>query len=119
MVNRVLGISVVTIFAHLPLTAQNPQLHIQKNNEAVRIEGSESWLSFFEGNQGKAFMQNYQGDLYLGILTANPNGKIRFYNNNSTKMIIDPNGNVESAPMNRVQNSLFLGIQILPLQLKV
>ena len=94
MVNRVLCISVVTIFAPLPLTAQNPQLHIQKNNEAVRIEGSESWLSFFEGNQGKAFMQNYQGDLYLGTLSTNLTGKIRFYNNNSTKMIIDPNGNV-------------------------
>lgn len=93
MVSRVLYIIIMTNFT-LPLSGQDPQLHIQKNNEAIRIEGSESWISFFEGNQGKAFMQNYQGDLYLGILTANPNGRIRLYSGNQTRMIIDASGNV-------------------------
>ncbi|MCB0667192.1 MAG: tail fiber domain-containing protein [Saprospiraceae bacterium] len=78
----------------IQLLAQNPYLHIQNNNEAIRLEGSESWISFFEGSQGKAFMQNYQGDLYLGILTANPNGRIRLYSGNQTRMIIDASGNV-------------------------
>ncbi|MEO7313246.1 MAG: hypothetical protein ABIX01_22865 [Chitinophagaceae bacterium] len=71
-------------------------LHIKNELEALRIEGTTPFLSFYDNNNTtlKAFVQNYNNDLYLGTPATNTDGKMEFYLGNVPVMTIQPSGNV-------------------------
>jgi hypothetical protein len=72
------------------------QLHIKKDNEALRIEGASPYISFYNngGTLQKGFIQNVNDNLYLGTPTGNANGIMQFYLNNLPKMTLLPTGAV-------------------------
>lgn len=72
------------------------QLHIKKDLEALRIEGSSPYISFFNnaGTVPKVFMQNTGDNLFLGTSTGNINGAVKFYFNSAAKMTLLPSGKV-------------------------
>lgn len=74
-----------------PLSA----LHIKKDLEALRIEGTSSYISFYNsgGTVPKVFMQNGGDNLYLGTSTGNSAGLLQFYMNSVPQMTLTPNGN--------------------------
>jgi hypothetical protein len=75
------------------LSAQ-PHLHIERNLEALRLDGSQSWLSFYDGSAYKGYLWNNQGNLTLGTTEFNPNGKLKFVTNLTERMTIDQLGRV-------------------------
>ena len=72
------------------------QLHIKKDNEALRIEGTSPYISFYNngGTSQKGFIQNVNDNLYLGTPAGNANGIMQFYLNNSPKITLLPTGAV-------------------------
>ena len=70
-------------------------LHIKNNNEALRIEGTTSYISFYD-NAGinKGFLQNYNNDIYLGTPAGNTTGIMQFYLGNAPIMTMRPTGNI-------------------------
>jgi hypothetical protein len=70
-------------------------LHIKNDNEALRLQGTTPYISFRDnaGNQ-KAFLQNFNSDLYLGTPSSNTTGKIQVYASNNPVVTILPSGNV-------------------------
>jgi hypothetical protein len=81
-------------------------LHIKNDNQALRIQGSTPYISFYD-NAGvtlKGFIQQFNNNLYLGTPGGNTTGVMEFYLNNSSKMTILPNGNVgigTNAPLDK------------------
>jgi Chaperone of endosialidase len=89
------------------LTNPLASLHIKKDNEALRIEGTSSYLSFYNtaGTVPKVFMQNTGDNLYLGTSTGNSAGITQFYSNNSPLMTLAASGNVgigTAAPISKL-----------------
>ncbi len=87
MVAQNVGIGITTPLA---------PLHIKKDNEALRIEGSSSYIGFYNnGGTGPlpmSFIQSAGNNLYLG--TDNATGLTQFYSNGTPLMTIAPTGNV-------------------------
>jgi hypothetical protein len=73
------------------LSAQ-PHLHIERNFEALRLDGNQSWLSFYDGPVYKGYLWNNQGNLTLGTTEFNQNGRLKFVTNQQERMIIDSRG---------------------------
>ncbi len=71
-------------------------LHIKKDNEALRIEGTSPYLSFYNtsGTVPKAFLKSTGDNLYLGTSTGNIAGITQFYSNNRPIMTLAASGNV-------------------------
>ncbi|MGZ8525257.1 MAG: hypothetical protein ACXWV1_12555, partial [Chitinophagaceae bacterium] len=71
-------------------------LHIKKDLEALRVEGTSPYIAFYNnaGTVPKVFMQNTGNNLYLGTSTGNTTGSMQVYLNNSPKMTWLPTGQV-------------------------
>ncbi len=71
-------------------------MHIKNDNEAVRIQGTTPFLSFYDnaGTTLKGFVQQYNNNFFLGTPSSNPNGYMQFYLNNLPVMTIRPEGQV-------------------------
>ncbi len=71
-------------------------LHISKDVEALRIQGTTPYISFFNnaGPALKGFIQSYNNDLYLGTPTNNTTGIMQFYLKNIPIMTMLPTGGV-------------------------
>ena len=71
-------------------------LHIKKDNEALRIEGTSAYLSFYNaaGTVPKSFMQSSGDNLFLGTSTGNTAGITQLYSNANPLMTLLPTGNV-------------------------
>lgn len=83
-------------------------LHIKKDNEALRIEGTSSFISFYNnaGTVPKVFLQNTGDNFYLGTSTGNSSGITQFYSNNSPIMTLAASGNVgigTTAPLSKLE----------------
>ncbi len=95
------------------------QLHIKKDLEALRIEGSSAYISFFNnaGTVPKVFMQNTGDNLFLGTSTGNINGAVKFYLNSAAKMTVLPSGQVgigtetPGAPLHILSNNEALRLE--------
>lgn len=79
----------VGIGVNIPLAP----LHIKNDNEAVRIQGTTPYISFYD-NAGtvKGFVQNYNNNMLFGTPASNPNSKLEFYNSNVKNMTLDGSG---------------------------
>ncbi|MCB0668524.1 MAG: tail fiber domain-containing protein [Saprospiraceae bacterium] len=71
-----------------------PHLHIQRNLEAARIDGNQSWLSFWDGPAYKGFLWNNQGTMTLGTSDQNITGQLKFVTNNAERMTINSLGQI-------------------------
>ena len=69
-------------------------LHIKKDNEALRLEGSTPFLSFFNSSGTyKGFLWQGPGEnLSLGTALGNTNGRMQFYFNGTLSSEIFPGG---------------------------
>jgi hypothetical protein len=70
-------------------------LHIKNDNEALRLQGSTAYLSFYD-NAGvnKSFIQNFNSSLYIGTPSSNTTGILQFYLANNPVVTVLPSGNV-------------------------
>ena len=77
------------------LNAPSAPLHIKNDNEALRIQGTTPYISFYD-NTGvnKAFVQSFNSHLYLGTPATNTTGKMEFYLKNLPVMTMLPSGNI-------------------------
>lgn len=90
------AISLIAIsfgFLYANLSAQ-PHLHIERDLEALRLDGNQSWLSFYDGPSYEGFLWNNQGTITLGTSHLNPTGDLKFVLNNAERMTFRPNGNI-------------------------
>lgn len=75
------------------------KLHIKENDEALRIDGDNPWISFYDGASYKAYLY-HDGD-HLS-LSNEELGKLSFRTNSLTRMTIEDNGNVGVGAYNPV-----------------
>jgi len=78
------------------ITTPLAPLHIKKDNEALRLEGTSPYLSFYNtaGTVPKSFIQSSGNNLYLGTSTGNTTGIIQLYANANPLITLLPSGNV-------------------------
>jgi hypothetical protein len=89
------NILILVLLYSLPLKlSAQPHLHIERNLEALRLDGNQSWLSFYDGPSYKGYLWNNQGNLTLGTTEFNPNGQLKFVTNLAERMTIDHLGRV-------------------------
>ena len=70
-------------------------LHIKNDNEALRLQGTTPFISFYtSAGVQKAFLQSFNSDVIFGIPSTNSTGRLRFYLNGIESMIITPTGDV-------------------------
>lgn len=71
------------------------RLHVVNNDdELVRLQGEQPYLSFYNGASPIGYAQAYGSDMLFGTFNGNTSGAIRFYNNNINNMTILANGHV-------------------------
>ncbi len=92
-------------------------LHIKKDVEALRIQGTTPYISFFDnaGPALKGFLQSFNSDLYLGTPITNTTGIMQFYLKNTPVMTILPTGQVgigTSAPTSPLSYPNTLGNKV-------
>ncbi len=77
------------------ITTPLAPLHIKNNNEALRLQGNTTYLSF-ANNAGilKGFLQSFNNDLYLGTPSSNATGNLQFYAANIPAITIKPTADV-------------------------
>ena len=75
------------------LTAPLAPLHIKNDLEALRIQGDNPYLSFYN-NAGalKGFLQSGGNNFYLGTPSSNTTGIMQLYLQNTPIMTLQPNG---------------------------
>jgi Chaperone of endosialidase len=70
-------------------------LHLKNDNEALRIQGTTPYISFYDNaGTNKSFLQNFNDNLYMGTPSSNLTGNMQFYLKNIPVMTILPSGNV-------------------------
>ena len=71
-------------------------LHIKNDNEALRIQGTTPFVSFYDnaGTTLKGFIQQYNNNFFLGTPGSNTNGYMQFYLANQPIVTIRPEGQV-------------------------
>ncbi|MCY7293186.1 MAG: hypothetical protein LH615_13490 [Ferruginibacter sp.] len=88
-------------------------LHIKNELEALRIEGTNSFLSFHD-NTGvrKGFLQSGGNNLYLGTPSTNTTGALQLYVKNVPLITMLPSGNIGFGTVSPIQKYSFqqLGI---------
>ena len=83
-------------------------LHIKNNLEALRIEGSDSYISFHD-NAGvrKGFLQSGGSNLYLGTPSTNTTGILQMYVKNVPLVTMLPSGSIGFGTTTPVQKYSF------------
>jgi hypothetical protein len=79
------------------------RLHLAKSNEVLRLDGSSPWLSFYNGADYNGYLWHNNTDMYLS--NRKSGGGLRFYTENTSRMMIDSNGYVgigTTAPTTRL-----------------
>lgn len=64
------------------------------STEAMRIEGNQTWLSFYDSNLYDGFLWNDNGNISLGTSHLNLNGELRLYTEGKERMTILGNGTI-------------------------
>jgi hypothetical protein len=74
-------------------------LHIGANNEAIRLQGIEPYISFFDqAGVYKGFVWQGPGqNMSMGTAQGNAGGKLEFYNNGALNMTLDSYGGITLA----------------------
>jgi len=67
------------------------KLHIEEDDEALRIDGANPWISFYNGGTYKGYIY-HDGDHMS--MSNEELGKLSFRTNSTTRMTIEDNGNV-------------------------
>jgi hypothetical protein len=68
------------------------RLHLTKNSEVLRLDGSAPYLSFYNGADYNGYLWHNNTDMYLANRTNG--GGLRLYTENIARMMIDSNGYV-------------------------
>ena len=77
------------------LTTPLAPLHIKNNAEALRIQGTRPYFSFYDNASNlKSFILNSDNDLYIGMPASNPTGIMQLALSNGPIMTMLPSGNV-------------------------
>ncbi len=74
-------------------TTPDAPLHIDEEFEALRLDGSGPWLSFYNGANYNGYLQYYEPFNALYLANRN-NGPLYFYTSNFAQMTIDGAGEV-------------------------
>ena len=70
-------------------------LHIKNNSEALRMEGTRPYLSFYDNAANlKSFILKSDNDLYIGMPASNPTGIMQLALSNGPVITMLPTGNV-------------------------
>jgi hypothetical protein len=90
------------------ITAPLAPLHIKNNLEALRFEGSDSYISFHD-NTGirKGFLQSGGNNLYLGTPSTNTTGMLQMYVKNVPLVSMLPSGSIGFGTITPVQKYCF------------
>jgi hypothetical protein len=67
------------------------KLHINEDGEAIRIDGTAPWLSFYDGSTYLGYLYHTGADMSL---FNRQNANLNLGTNNGVRMSINPNGNV-------------------------
>jgi hypothetical protein len=99
------------------ISTPGASLHIKKDLEALRLQGTTPYISFFDnaGPALKGFLQSYNNDLFLGTPSTNTTGIMQFYLKNVPIMTMLPSGTVgigTSAPTSPLSFPNALGPKI-------
>jgi hypothetical protein len=80
----------------LGLNTTNPQtqLHINKNDEALRLSGTNQYLSFYDGSSYKGYMWNNSGSIEMGTDGTNTNGEVRLRTKGQQGLTVQSDGRV-------------------------
>lgn len=79
------------------------RLHLTKNSEVLRLDGSAPYLSFYNGADYNGYLWHNNTDMYLANRSSG--GGLRLYTENIARMMIDSNGYVgigTTAPSSRL-----------------
>lgn len=105
---------VVTTSDQIAINTSNPQagvpLHITNNSEAIRLEGSGPYLTFYDGTTYNGYLWYTSGRLYL---INQQSGDIRFGTNGISRVTIDESGDVgmgtlsPESPLHVAEGNLF------------
>ena len=77
------------------LTTPLAPLHIKNNAEALRLQGTRPYFSFYDNASNlKSFILNSDNDLYIGMPASNPTGIMQLALSNGPVMTMLPSGNV-------------------------
>lgn len=71
------------------------KLHIQSNNEALRLQGTTPYVSIYQGASYKGFFGAAGNDVEIGTPNANPTGNLVLYSNGLARMSVNGNGIVQ------------------------
>lgn len=76
------------------LLVQSPNFHVVGENEAIRMDGPNTYLALYDGNSYDGFLWNNYGNIGLGTSYVNDDGSIIFYTYGSERMKINSSGNI-------------------------
>ena len=82
----------------LGLNTTNPQaqLHVNRDNEALRVSGSNSYISLYDNaNNGKGYIQNNAGNLEMGTFVSNTNGELSLRTKGVGGLTVQSDGRVK------------------------
>lgn len=82
----------IFILSLLCLTSYSQKTHIEENGEAIRLDGSSPYLSWYDGANFKGFLQHNNSNNML--LYNTQNGFMQFATNYTPRMTIANTGNI-------------------------
>ena len=72
----------------------NGKIVINKNSEALRIDGTNPWLSMYVNGVYKSYLWTNGDNVELSTAGGNTNGQVKLSTSGTDRLIILPNGNV-------------------------
>lgn len=69
-------------------------MQIVKDNESLRIDGLNAWISFYRGSTYDGFLWNNNGDIILGTSFPNTAGNVILRTKGEARMIVNSAGNI-------------------------
>lgn len=75
-------------------TTPSTALHINKNDEALRLSGTGQYISFYEGNNYKSYLWNVNSNMEIGTAFSNTNGEINLKTKGVQGLTVQSDGRV-------------------------
>ncbi len=75
------------------------KLHINSNDEALRLSGNDSYMTFYDVGSYKGFVGAYDNDIELGTPNTNLTGNIVIYQKGAPQFTMFNNGRFRAGPL--------------------
>jgi hypothetical protein len=77
----------------------NGLVQVLRNDEALRLNGNDAYMSFYDGASYKGFVGATDNDIELGTPNSNTNGNVVFYTKGTAQMVVQNDGRVRVGPL--------------------